>query len=221
MATKVTFPTADGVELVGTYRATPEPRGAALFLHMMPATRASWDDFAADLLARGWSSLAIDLRGHGESVRQGSRSLDYRHFNDSDHQASAADLEASAFWLRDQTGLGFERFALAGASIGANLALDFAARHPEVRSVLALSPGLNYRGVTPENALPNYRPGLRVMLAASEEDAYSFSSIGELAKVATPAAVELRKLQAAGHGTTMLERDPAFRAAVADWLCAA
>ena len=217
---KVNFTTRDGVDLVGLYRAAASPQGAVLLAHMMPATKESWNVFAARLAERGWSSLAIDLRGHGESVVQGRRRLDYRDFQDQDHRSSSADLEAAVLWIRTETTFGFDRLRLAGASIGANLVLDFAAQHGEIERVLALSPGLNYRGLAPETRFPSYRSGQRLMLAASDDDDYSYSSILEFARIPTSAEVAVKKLHAAGHGTTMLERDPAFFDESIDWLCA-
>jgi alpha-beta hydrolase superfamily lysophospholipase len=216
---KATFTTPDGVDIAGLYRAAAKPRGVVLLVHMMPATKESWDGFAERLAERGWSSLAIDLRGHGESVRQVRRHLDYRDFKDEEHRSSTLDLETSALWIRAETGFGFDRLRLAGASIGANLALDFAAQHGEVERVLALSPGLNYHSLTPEIGFSAYRPGQCLMLAASEEDAYAYSSALELARIPTSAVVSVKKLHAAGHGTAMLERDPALMDEVADWLC--
>jgi alpha-beta hydrolase superfamily lysophospholipase len=216
---RVTFTTPDGVSLAGIYRAAASPRGLVLLVHMMPATKESWGHFAERLAERGWSSLAFDLRGHGESVRQGHQLLDYRAFSDDEHRASSADLETAAVWAWSETGFDPSHLRLAGASIGANLALDFAARHPEVSRVLALSPGLNYHGATPEVGFSSYRPGQHLRLAASEEDAYAYSSVLELARVPTAAEISVQKLQGAGHGTAMLERDPAFLKESVNWLC--
>lgn len=219
-STKVTLMTQDGVNLVGLYRATASPRGVVLLVHMMPATKESWDHFTERLAERHWSSLAIDLRGHGESVTQAGRRLDYQNFQDEEHRLSTLDLEAAALWLRAETGFSFNCLRLAGASIGANLVLDFAARYPEIERVLALSPGLNYRSLTPETGFPAYRSDQRFLLAASVEDAYAYSSVLELSRIKTSAEVSVRELHGDGHGTAMLERDPAFRDEAADWLCA-
>jgi len=89
---RVTFTTPDGVNLACLYRAAASPRGLVLLVHMMPATKESWGHFAERLAERGWSSLAFDLRGHGESVVQDDRRLDYHVFTDEDHRSSEADL---------------------------------------------------------------------------------------------------------------------------------
>lgn len=216
MPERVAFLTSDGVEIVGTLVRAEGAKGAALLLHMMPAVRDSWGPFAAELAARGLSSLAIDLRGHGESTRQGGKTLDYRAFGDAEHQAKRLDVEAAAAFLAGQ-GFGLDRLAVAGASIGANLAIRFSADHPEVRACLALSPGLAYRGVTTEDAAARLSGGQALLLAASADDAYAFESIAALERAATVPA-DARRLKDAGHGTTMFERDAAFMKEAADWL---
>ena len=59
MNQQVSFITHDRVELAGIYRNTDQKKIAVL-LHMMPATKESWDSIAHKLLERGYASLAFD-----------------------------------------------------------------------------------------------------------------------------------------------------------------
>ncbi len=218
MNERVTFTTADGVEIAGVFTPVPNARGTALLLHMMPAAKESWAAFSDLLAARGIASLAIDLRGHGESVKMGEARIDYRLFDDREHQRTAADVEAAVEWLKREKGLDASRLVLAGASIGANLGLRYAAGHPDVPAALALSPGLDYRGVTTADAVAALSAGQALFLAASEEDAYSFQTIAELERLSKSGATIAKKLRGAGHGTTMFEKDAALMVEAADWL---
>ena len=65
---KTTIHTIDGVALIGEWTLPAGATTAALLLHMMPATRQSWRGLVQALSAANIASLAIDLRGHGESV---------------------------------------------------------------------------------------------------------------------------------------------------------
>jgi len=212
---KVSFVTQDGVTIVADYYSGAEGGPAALLVHMMPATKESWRQFAAELIGRGFSSvLAIDLRGHGGSRMQGEQKLDYRDFEDEQHQAKIKDMEAAMQWLEER-GATKDRLALVGASIGANLSIAYGAANAEIPTVVALSPGLNYRGVTTLDKMGQYA-GRELYLAASAEDGHSFETDRQLYEVNPDAT--LKELENAGHGTTMFEKSPGFMAEVVDWV---
>jgi dienelactone hydrolase len=108
------------------------------------------------------------------------------------------------------------RVGLVGASVGANLAIVYAASDASVRSVAALSAGLDFRGLRTEAALA--KPGNRaVLLVASDEDTYAANSARKLSLQEGGGARELRLLSGAGHGTVMLGRQPDLAAALVDW----
>lgn len=206
--------TSDGVPLAGAFYAADQLRGQALLLHMMPAAKESWSAFASALSGRGIASLAIDLRGHGASA---GGPEGYRAFTDAEHQAKRLDVEAGLAWLRARAA---SPLRVAGASIGANLAIRAAAEHEDIGACLALSPGLDYRGVTTEDAFMRLREGQRAFLAVSIEDAYAAESVEALEGTRTSARVEIIRLNGAGHGTAMFESDPGLLSRAVDWLSA-
>ncbi|MBI2054739.1 MAG: alpha/beta fold hydrolase [Candidatus Sungbacteria bacterium] len=215
MNERVGIITEDWVSIIGDYYEGGRDR-AVLLLHMMPATRASWTAFANALVADGLSVLAVDLRGHGESTTGPNGTLlDYQNFKDEDHQASIQDVEAASQFLKNEKKM--KEISIAGASIGANLALVYAAAHPEIRSLIILSPGLDYRGVLTKDAAVKLHTGQQVFFMASEDDEYSAASTKELFEVAT-SDKKMEILHDAGHGTTMLERKPEYLKILADWL---
>jgi len=118
-----------------------------LLLHMMPATKESWNDFASIIQKNGYAALAIDLRGHGESTDMKGNRLDYREFKDEEHRSSMNDIASAKEFLAGKSEVDLSRIAIAGASIGANLALWQASIDKDVRLIMLLSPGLNYRGI--------------------------------------------------------------------------
>lgn len=215
MAENIVFTTTDGVAIAGEYLAGQVGGPAALLLHMMPAIKESWRPFAAELQAAGFSVLAIDLRGHGESTSAITGKIDYKNFEDADHQAKIHDVEAATAWLAAH-GANPKRTALAGASIGANLAIQYAAEHHEIPAVVALSPGLDYRGVTTADKVARFSASQALLLVASSEDEYSFLTNKKLAEIKTGAA--LIELNGAGHGTTMFENQPQLMDEAVGWL---
>ena len=200
----VRLQTADGVTIVGTYYVPPAQNApGVILLHMVARNRADWEPLARKLQAAGFAVLAIDLRGHGESG--GSRAWG----------RMPQDVVAAQVFLSRQPEVDKGRIAIVGASIGANLALDFAASHGVVRSVVLLSPGLDYRGIKTERAMQEYdRP---VLIVASAEDQYAAESSRKLDSLAQ-GKHQLQIYQGAGHGTQMLEHEPSLSDLILTWL---
>jgi dienelactone hydrolase len=181
---------AQGLEIAGTfYPATPIPFPAVLLLHMYGRQRSDWESFAGQLAASGISSLAIDLRGHGETGGA------------EDWELAQQDCARALAWLVAQPQVDPKRLGVVGASIGANLALHLGAQTPGLRAVAALSPGFNYFRLTIDGVISSYgqRP---LFLAASENDPYSADTVRQLAEEAGSRAT-LLVFPAAGHGTDM------------------
>jgi alpha-beta hydrolase superfamily lysophospholipase len=213
---RISFVTDDGVTIVGEYRAADGADKFALFLHAMPMNRASWASLAEALSTRGFSTLAIDLRGHGESTRGANgETLDYKNFSEDRHQEMIRDVEAGVRALMER-GAVPARLALIGASIGANLSIVYAAAHTEIPAVVALSPGLDYHGVRTEGVVGMLPRSQKLLLVASSEDEYAAQSCVALAKANENA--ESHILENVGHGTEILERQAGFLQYVAEWV---
>jgi pimeloyl-ACP methyl ester carboxylesterase len=56
-----------GVKLIGERWPSQSARGLALLLHGGGQTRHSWSGTAVVLARQGWTTVALDARGHGES----------------------------------------------------------------------------------------------------------------------------------------------------------
>jgi alpha-beta hydrolase superfamily lysophospholipase len=216
MLGRVTFQTEDDVTIVGDFYQGAEGGSCALLLHMMPATRESWSVFAESMRAAGFSCLAIDLRGHGESVMRGGQRIDYKLFSDAEQQEKIRDVEAAVRWLATVHGVSEKRLVLVGASIGANLAIAYAASHQDIPAVVALSPGLDYRGVKTLDATVRLSSNQSLFLAASEEDEYSYLTNQALSEKKRDAIK--KEYRAAGHGTSMFHAEPSLMEDIAAWL---
>lgn len=219
----VNLTTEDGVNIIADWSLVsatsdqgPEIKTAVLLLHMMPVDRKSWTSLTEKLNTAGFATLAIDLRGHGESTKSASGLLDYKKFTDAEHQASRLDVIAAVNFLKEK---GFEKrnIALIGASIGANLALDYLGRNEEIKTAVLLSPGLDYRGLVTQPIIGKLTPNQSVFMAVSEEDSYSFNSSKILAQ-ATKIKKELKLFKDAGHGTAMFSKEPQLEQEIVDWL---
>jgi pimeloyl-ACP methyl ester carboxylesterase len=111
-----------------------------VFVHSLAGNGGQWA-LQLDHLRRHRRAIALDLRGHGES--------DPADDGDYSVHGMAADIEA----VVDQ--LGLRRFILAGHSLGALVAIDYAARHPErVAGLLLADPNGDLTGMPPEEMEP-------------------------------------------------------------------
>jgi pimeloyl-ACP methyl ester carboxylesterase len=219
MPERLSYKTVDDVQIVADWVTSPTTAGAVILLHAFPLARQSWAAFQRALALRGLASLAIDLRGHGESVRgPDGRTLDYKKFTDGEHLSSIEDVRGAFAWLRAR-GIEPERIAVVGASIGANLALRFLAEEPMVPAAALLSPGENYHGVTTLDIAEEVLPHQSVWMAASSvDDEESVRAMAALTPLFTLDRLAVEKLEGAGHGTKMLESKPALMDSLADWL---
>ena len=197
-ARRVTLRAEDGATLTGAYyEPSRRPAPAILLLHMLRRTHSDWDAAASQLSDAGFAVLALDFR------------------NSEDLGAYAADVRAAKAFLRDRSEVAPGRLGIAGASIGANLAIIDAADDPGVVSIALLSPGIDYRGLRTEPAIKKYGPR-PALLIASRRDPYAARSIRHMAGIG-PGARELRLSDAVAHGTVLIARDPSIAGALVDW----
>ncbi len=201
------IPMRDGVDLMGTFYApqgTTPPWPAVLLLHMAYGNRQEWGDFPQKLAAAGHAVLAIDLRGQGES----GGSLDW--------SKGPQDVPQAWQYLVQRPLVDPQRTAIVGASFGANLALVQGAAEESIRTVVLLSPGLDYFGVSTAGAMETYgeRP---VLIAASSEDSYAAELSRQLKQMAKGASV-LQMFDGAGHGIHMFAAQPRLAQQILTWL---
>jgi len=209
----ISFIASDGIQISADYYPAGGDRFAIL-LHMMPATKESWQGFASALQEKGISSIAIDERGHGES--QGGPN-GFKEFTDEEQAAKILDVRAA--W-EELVGRGAysEKTIVIGASIGANLAIAFVDEMEKIPAGVALSPGLDYRSVT---TLKSINSGLeknqKILLVVSEEDEYSYLSCKKLHE-ANKKQTDYWLQSNLGHGTAMFDKDRELTNKVIDWV---
>ena len=157
-----------------------------------------WDDFAP-LVAPHYRTVAVDLRGHGDSGHDPERRYDY--------DSHVADLEAVT------AALGIERLVLVGHSFGGRTGVLFAAKHPQRMAglvIVDIGPEHDPRGTT------------RIRMEVMQRGDGSFASPAEYERVLAhnfPAGSEgaLRRmaqheLRQRADGRYERKADPAFMA---------
>jgi acetyl esterase/lipase len=198
-ARRISIRAEDGVSLSGAYyEPSRRPAPGIVLLPMLHRTHDDWDTAAQHLADAGFAVVAIDFRPASDDLNP-----------------LALDVKAAKAFLRERPDVLTTSIGIAGASIGANLAVLDAGDDPGVRSIALLSPGLDYRGLRIEGAMKKYgaRPAL---LVGSTKDPYAWRSIRQLATTG-PGSREVRLSDSVAHGTVLLVRDSDLMSALVDW----
>ncbi len=173
----------------------------ALLIHGFGNEAHIWDDFAP-AIADAYQTVALDLRGHGDSDWDSEGRYDYaNHF---------ADVEAVV------EGLGFERLVVVGHSLGGRVSMRFAAANPEKMAGLVIV-----------DAAPEHDPRgiVRISQDVEEHREPVFESVAQYENylstsypAATPTAIRRMAqngLKKREDGRFELKMDTAFRSRVA------
>lgn len=218
MPERVSFKTFDGVNIAAEWYPVPTTIGVAILLHMLPMDRRSWVPFQQVLAKNGIASLALDMRGHGESVAtEGGEKLDYKKFEDSQHQQTINDVQAAVGWLAGKK-YPMDRIMVVGASLGANIALAALHEEPRLCGAALLSPG-NHRGMSAVEDAPYVKVHHALWAAASDgDDPESYESARQLVEIAPAERKSFVPYKNAGHGIHLFTSDPKLMDNLATWM---
>jgi pimeloyl-ACP methyl ester carboxylesterase len=182
--------TVDGYTLAYNIYKSKPGSPAVILLHMLRRSKSDWDSIAKWLQTNGYTVIVPDLRGHGQSAGN------WEQFTPEDFNKMTYDVAAVKSVLQNE-GADTKKLAIIGASIGANIAFNYAAGDQDVRTIILLSPGMEYRGVSVASTKFN-KPFLVV---ASKDDEYSAQSAQAIIQ-SNPTA-QILMYEDAGHGTNM------------------
>lgn len=207
------------LQIVGNYWEGTIKK-AIILLHMMPATKESWNDFADKINKKGWHVLAIDMRGHGESTLykydHAGEDISYKNFSEEEHQATIADVYGARNFLTVKE-IPTSNIYIGGASIGANLALQYVSKEESAPGAFLLSPGINYKGINTEKLIKEVGSDKRLYLVAAKDDEYSALSVEKLSKIRKEGTKTALFLDG-GHGTSLFNTHKEVVEQLIKWL---
>ena len=215
----VDFRTKDNIKIVGDFfdaKSLPAGRQgkkSIILLHILPGLRGDFNELSEILWQNGYNVLNIDERGHGESEAWPGEMGSWQEYTERDFDKMIYDVEAAADWLKKR--FSETDLAVIGGSIGANLAILYGAKI-QPKAVVALSPGINYKGIKTEIASRNFRKN--ILIVASRDDSYSFESSERLFEISAADKKEFIKYENAGHGTRMFNSEPELKQRILDFL---
>jgi pimeloyl-ACP methyl ester carboxylesterase len=191
---------ADGERLVGHQFGTGTV--GIVLVHTSRGNLCDWAPYANRLARLGYMALAVDLRGHGQSQRNGPAGR------------PAGDAVAAAEWLRAR---GARKVFLLGASLGGSVAIDAAAetRRP-IAGVISVSGAASLFGTN--EAVRRVRSPL--LLLAGRWDVIYASDARRLYRAAV--ATHDKKLaiiaKSGYHGVELVRTSPEARRLIESFL---
>lgn len=192
---EVVIKVEDGLEIQGTYYPTEgtEKMPAILLLHQNGGRRQQWDRVVPALIGAGYNVLAVDQRGFGQTG--GKR----------DYLLLEKDGVTLMNWLREQPTVDPDRVAVMGASVGANAAIRTCVLDQRCLVAIALSPGVNFFGVKPVEAIKESK-GKSYLLLSGQNDSESTAAVKSALMETPRSSNALARLYADKglHGTDLL-----------------
>jgi pimeloyl-ACP methyl ester carboxylesterase len=181
----VRFTTEDGVELAGEIRGSGEV--GVVLAHMFPADRTSWAEFAQALADRGYTTLAFDFRGYGDSG--GTKDI----------PELWRDVEAAVAEVRAR---GVRQVAVIGASMGGTAALIAASRQ-DLGAVITLSAATTFMGLQAPDEVLGAIDEPKLFIAAEGDSAAAATA--QTLFTSTPGAKRIEIVTGSDHGTDLLD----------------
>lgn len=175
------FTADDGLVIHATFYHARSPDSPTIYLiHDIGSDRTVWSEKARDLQERGYNVMAMDMRGHGESV-DSLRSDEPLLWQDMVHQdflQFSADITAAYRWVQgeDEEGSPNTEAGAEGAMIGVGkgglFVLNQVARMSRERmmSAVILSPTLDCYGLDVIQVTEDYGDQRPLVLVSSEGD---------------------------------------------------
>lgn len=201
---QITLQTSTGHQIHALmFDASERPAPAVVLVPMLGGSKDDWRSAGERFAEANITALAIDLPQ--PSLPDDAAALAGWH----------VDVRSAVDYLSSRPDIRPGAIGIAGASLGANLAVLAAVPDSRVRSLALVSPSLDYRGVRIEAPMRQYgsRPAL---LLASLDDPYAARSVRELAKEA-PGPRDTRWAEYPAHGTVLLAREPDLVRALVEW----
>lgn len=167
---KVTLITIDDWKLYAEYYPPHGKNPVIIFLHSLESNLHDWKPILPDIQNMGYGYLFFDLRGHGGSIYKiDGSSRTYESFaregTNNEYNRMVNDVFSAIRYLNNK-GIETSRIILAGAGLGANVAIKACAIEKDVSMMALLTPTLNAnRGVLTVKPLKEY--GRRPLFIAS------------------------------------------------------
>ena len=202
----ISFDTSDGVKIYADYYQPAQPAPVLILLHMYGRTKETWEPVIPYLHKRGFAILNLDIRGHGDSTKQGDKTIRFSYPKNPDENMflhAWKDVEAAVNYLKQNKSQRCltDKTVLVGASIGCSISLYSGTKLECVKGAVLMSPGTNYLGVNSLEHINKFYPK-PLLFITDEKEAKACES---LINTGGYSVKDLFVFPKAGHGTMMFD----------------
>lgn len=221
---EVDIPVRDGFHIIGQLdipkKTTVKNKvPLVVFLHSIGEDSAEWGTFPSTVQEQlKVATLNVNLRGHGKSVlNKNSRKVYWQNFQDKDFRKLPYDIVDVLKYIKEQyPEIDSSKVALIGTSLGANTALMTGSYGVNAKTIIMLSPMLNYKGF--DLRLPIVKYGNHPLLfMVSKKDRYPYQSCIELIKFAQGKKL-LKAYPYGGSGVNLVKFQPDAKPLIINWI---
>jgi pimeloyl-ACP methyl ester carboxylesterase len=217
----------DGFNITGTiYIPVRKPGKKApivILLHAIGSSKKDWKDLPDLICSKGYACLALDLRGHGQSIYNAKmKQSSWLYFTNRDFGKYPDDVICAVEAVK--TGyakqIDTNRIIFVGNNIGANTAILAGSKLNRkggiVRSIVMISPRLTIKGMFVPIELVNY--GAHPILIFDNKNVkVGMHDTFELKKYAQGNCV-IKALNAHGMGASLYKSTPSIKTDTLNWI---
>jgi len=197
---KVALEAGDNTLITARPYLVKDAKNGAVIIHDIGKNRAETMQFAEELAkACGCSTIAIDLRGHGQS--EGSKDFNKMYL----------DAEVAGKYLQDE---GVQTISYIGFGFGAYAALK-AGIDTNAPAIVLVSPNKDDKGLKSTELITQYNG--RLLIAASKTDGDSNRMASKLFNLSKVSDRQFAEYASGGHGIRMVY-DTDLGKIIRDWL---
>jgi dienelactone hydrolase len=208
---EVTFRSADGFTLKGTFYSAEKPGPGLLLLHQCDGNRRIYDHLATMLNTARYNVLTFDFRGFGES--QDGEYTDSAAQRQKVMDRMPGDIEAALSFLTSQSSVNPRAVGIVASNCAVNQVVRAGRHHPEIRTLVLLSGGTDAEG----EAYIKDSPKVPILGVASEEDREAAAATKKLVALSTNSESHLEMFTNAGHAASIFAKQPDLEPDIVIW----
>lgn len=189
-----------------------------LLLHSIGYSSLDWSNLIKDLNKAGYAVIAMDLRGHGQSVYDKTfHKKSWLYFTNKTFQKYPSDVIGIINQVQAQAkNLDMKNMAIVGADIGANTAvLATVDMKIKPKTLVLISPTETFKGLYIPIALTKIN--MPILSMTSTKDRYSIQAQRELAKF-SQGGFYAQNYPNGGMGMIMIKVNPSMSMDITKWV---